>query len=112
MSQETLNDKLSASERNQWRTGDTIFLVAGLVYAAFNVVLMLMYASSRLGPVPFDLISLFFFVSVLGMVAAFPIQLMLRAVGVTWRSAVAVIICFGALAVFNLWCGFMASAAV
>jgi hypothetical protein len=112
MSHGTLDYQSPGKESHGWRTGDTILLVCMFAYAAFNVVLMLMYANNMLGPVPFDLIFLFLGISTLGVIATFPAQFALRRVGVTWRSAVAVIICFGALAAFNFWCLYAASAAV
>ena len=106
-------DHLSpVSESRGWRCGDTVFLGSVLAYAALNVVLMLMYANSMLGRVPFGLIFLLIGISGLGVIAAFPIQRALRHVGVTWRGAVAVTVCFALLSGFNLWCFAAASAAV
>src|SRR5215211_3854845 len=104
MSHGTLDYDSPPIEPHGWRSGDTVFLVAVLAHATFNVVLMLMYANNMLGPVTFSLIFLLLGVSAFGVIAAFPIQLALRRVGVTWRSAVVVLLCFLALAAFNYWC--------
>lgn len=112
MLHEKLDYQSPATVPNGWHTGDSVFVVFVLVYAAFNVVLMLMYANNMLGPVPFSLIFLLLRISASGVIAAFPIQLLLRRFGVTWRSAVAVVVCFIGLSGFNFWCLAVASAAV
>lgn len=112
MSHRTLDYQSPVSESNGWRVGDTVYLAAVLAYSAVNVVLMGMYANNMLGPVPFSLIFLLLGISALGVIAAFPIQLSLRRFGVTWRSAVAAVVCFAAISGFNYWCLAAASAAV
>jgi hypothetical protein len=101
MSQRALDSQSPEAEPQGWGTGDSVFLGVVLAYSAFNVVLMLMYAASMLGPVPFDLIFLLLGVSAIGVIAALPIQLTFRHRGVTWRSALGVMVCFLALTVFN-----------
>lgn len=100
------------NQPQEWTVGDTIYLVLALTYAAFNVVLLLRYARGELGPVPFQLLELFFALSVFGLLAAYPIQRLLRSVGVTWRSGVAVTLVFLVLAGFNVRCLASAAAAV
>ena len=81
-------------------------------YAALNVVLMLAYANSLLGPVPFSLIFLLLGVSGVGAIAALPVCLALRRSGVTWRGGVGAGVLFALLTLFNYWCLYAASAAV
>jgi hypothetical protein len=81
-------------------------------YAAFNVTILLAFAASLLGPVPFGLIFLLLGVSGLGVVAALPICLALRGVGVTWRGGLGAVCVFAVLTLFNYWVLYAASAAV
>jgi hypothetical protein len=91
---------------------DGVVLGVTGAYAAFNVVLMLAYAKSLLGPVPFWLIFLLLGTSGAGVIAALPVCLALRRSGVTWRAGVGAVMLFALLTLFNYWCLCAASAAV
>jgi len=112
MSQRSVDYGFPPKTPSGWRTGDSVFLGAVILYALFNFALMMMYAGGMLGPVPFRLIFLFLWISGIGILAAFPAQFAVRRWGVTWRSALGAVICFVALAAFNFWCLVAASAAV
>lgn len=83
-----------------------------LGYAALNVVLMLMYAQSLLGPVPFGLIQLFLVISLVGALAVWPVWYAIRRQGLHISVAAICFTALIALVVFNMWCLFSASAAV
>ena len=91
---------------------DTVLLLATGGYAAFNVVLMLLYANSLLGPVPFGLIFFFLMTSAVGATAMLPAYFFFRSAGLTVIATFVATVVFAALIWFNAWCLFSASAAV
>jgi hypothetical protein len=85
--------------------GDFVLVTITAIYAIFNVVLMMLYAHSILGPTPFPVIYIFLGSSIVGVLAGFPIRIALRyRAGVTWRGATGVAAIFTCLIVFNFWC--------
>jgi hypothetical protein len=94
-----------------WRRGDGIFAGAAVGYAALNVGMLLLARGDGIGPA-LDMLRVFFFASLLGMVIAFPVQLTLRRAGVTWRGALVVIVILLLLAGLNLWWAVEAIASV
>ncbi|HEX4129148.1 MAG TPA: hypothetical protein VHZ24_03835 [Pirellulales bacterium] len=84
------------------------FVGWSLPYAAFNVTVIIAYAMSLLGPVPFDLIHLFIGISAVGGVAS----LLIRISGVGLPAALFVSAVFWALFFFNYWLLLAAEAAV
>lgn len=83
-------------------------VLAVAAYSAANVCLLLAFAKSLLGPVPFDLIYLLIFAS-FGGTFAVPV-LFGRRIG--WQCALVCSLLLFAVLVFNVWCLFSASAAV
>ena len=83
-----------------------------VTFAILNIGLMLMYANSLLGPVPFELIWLFLGISVVGAIAMLPVYVACRHSGLTWPTALSSAMIFCGLALFNYWCLYAASAAV
>jgi hypothetical protein len=102
MSRRTLSYQSPVFEPSGWGSGDRIFLGSVLVYAAFNVMLVVLTVTHA-NP-PWNPFYLLLAVSAFGVIAAFPIQLAFRRARVTWRSAVAVLMCFLVLSGINFWC--------
>lgn len=87
-------------------------LIASIVFAVFDVVVLFALASGALGPSPFDLMWFLMLVCVLGGAGSILLLALSRKTRFTLLAGSLMLILFGGLAMLNLWCLHLASAAV
>lgn len=85
-----------------WGRGDWWLLAVVLAYGAVDGVLMLLDICRTVW-MTYRTPEAMLAVSVAGLILVFPIQLLLRRRGVTWRSAVTAVIIFLGLVALNVW---------